>query len=80
MIFFKGHIPVAKITASRTNVAILEVIDYDVVAITGDGTEYEAASKTLWVTEEELEEIIKLKNTDFLLIGLFSIFKSLKKS
>jgi len=80
MIFFKGHIPVAKITASRTNVAILEVIDYDVVAITGDGTEYEAASKTLWVTEEELEEIIKLKNTDFLLIGLFSIFKSLKSS
>jgi len=79
MIYFKGHIPVAKITASRTNIAVFQVLEYEPVAITGDGSEYEAASETLWVTEDELEEIVKLKNTDLLLISLFNIYKNLKK-
>jgi 8-oxo-dGTP pyrophosphatase MutT (NUDIX family) len=78
ILWSKENIPVAKITASRTNIVILEIIDYEPTAITGDGTEYEAASKTLWVTEQELEEIVKLSNTDLLLIGLFNIYKNLK--
>lgn len=79
MLYTKLHIPVAKITASRTNIFIFEVLKYSETEITGDGSPYEEASKTLWVTEEELEKIVKLANTDLLLIGLFNIYKNLKK-
>lgn len=46
--------------------------DYDIEKATGDGTEYEKKSKTVWVTKEELFEIIQnKKNIDALLFNSY---------
>jgi len=70
------NIPICKSTTMRTylmNCTIREVdlgITYEMVDIKGDGTENEAKSNTLWLTFEEMIEIIENNDTFDLLFYL----------
>lgn len=56
-----------KSTDMRSNLLLIIIEDYEKEKPSGDGTENEEKSKTLWVTLEELKEILKKDNIDSLL-------------
>ena len=76
-ILFEKSMPVNKTTSAIGSFYIVRITDFSVKKPTGDGTAYEKVSKTLFVTAEQLESILKKPNVDFLLTGIYNIYKSL---
>jgi 8-oxo-dGTP pyrophosphatase MutT (NUDIX family) len=77
-ILFEKSMNVNKTTSAIGYFFVLRITDFTIETPTGDGTAYEKASKTLYVTAERLESILMKPNVDFLLTGIYSIYKSLK--
>lgn len=71
------ELPICKVYASRATLLLIRIQEYNKVEITGDGTEYEDVSETLWVTREEIRELFKGRNVDMLLVLLYLILKDL---
>lgn len=78
ILYSKLNIPECKSNTRRINIFIIKLIDYDLVKAIGDGTLYEKKSKTLFVTLDELENIVKnKKNIDFLLLSSYFILNQI---
>jgi len=61
------NIGFVKNTDMRSSLVLLLISEYEKETPEGDGTKNEEKSKTLWVTIEELKEILKKDNIDSLL-------------
>ena len=70
------NIPCCKSTTLRASVYLVNLYEPSLIFNTpsGDGTEFEAKSKTLWLTKEEILHLMVGSNSDLLLylVGLFS--------
>ena len=67
-------IPIFKNLANRIYIYLIDITSYEEVEITGDGTEYEANSETLWLTKDEIAEIVlNEQNYDMLFLMLYFI-------
>jgi 8-oxo-dGTP pyrophosphatase MutT (NUDIX family) len=62
--------PVCKSTDMRATLFVVEVDKYEKHKPEGDGTENEKKSETIWVTWNELSDILKKPNIDFLLLAV----------
>jgi len=76
-VLWSKPMPVCKTTSGVGNYYVLRITDFTIEKPTGDGGAYEKASKTLFVTADQLESILKKPNVDFQLVGIYSIYKSL---
>lgn len=71
-------IPEAKSNTRHIGLYVLHIKDFDKIKIEGDGTEYEAKSKTVWVSPSRLTYIVThKKNIDFLLVSAYFILKEI---
>ncbi len=62
-------IPIFKNLASHMHIFLLELEEYTEVEPLGDGTEYEAQCQTLWLTKEEIADIVLTqRNYDMLFL------------
>lgn len=68
--------PYVKNTDSRESFVVIKVDEYEKDTPKGDGTSNEKKSKTLWVTQEELLNIITKPNCDTLLFWLTTYLKA----
>jgi 8-oxo-dGTP pyrophosphatase MutT (NUDIX family) len=75
-IWSKKNTPISKVTTAVGSLYIIRITKFEVSKPTGDGTAYEKASKALFVSEKQLGEIVKRPNVDFLLMGMYAIYKS----
>lgn len=73
------NIGFVKNTDMRSSLVLLIISEYEREEARGDGTENEERSKTLWVTLEELKEILKKDNIDSLLWFCSHIIKKVLK-
>lgn len=65
-----------KASVNLVHFVIIKVMDYTMKEPTTDGTKYEQVAKTLFVPENELVSILELDNVDFLLTGLYGIYRN----
>ena len=65
-----------KASVNLVHFVIIKVMEWESGNPTTDGTRYEKVAHTEFVTEEELEEILRRDNVDFLLTGLVSIYRN----
>lgn len=78
-VLYRKHMPVCKVSTSISHFHIIEVLDYKRIKPTNDGTKYEELSESVFTTQDMMEEIVTQDNVDFLLVGLYNIYKSLSK-
>lgn len=76
----KEDIPLFKLTDSRINIYIILVDSFRAVTATGDGTENEKLSKTLFVKIPQLQKILKKPNIDNLLYSGYFLLKDAMKN
>jgi 8-oxo-dGTP pyrophosphatase MutT (NUDIX family) len=68
-----------KNTDMKASLTLLLISKYDKEEAKGDGTENEDKSKTIWVTLEELDKVLKKDNIDALLFFCSLIIKQVLK-
>jgi len=68
-----NNLPVCKSTDMRATLILIDIDESEKEEAEGDGTEYEEKSKTIWVTWNELGDILKKPNKDFLLLAVYSL-------
>lgn len=71
-------IPEAKSNTRHIGLYVLDIKRYQKIKITGDGTEYEEKSETIWVSPSRLAHIVTHeKNIDFSLVSAYFILKEI---
>jgi 8-oxo-dGTP pyrophosphatase MutT (NUDIX family) len=73
----KENIPVCKSTDMRAHLFVIALEDFDTVKALGDGTVFEAKSKTVFVELSKIDSILNRPNIDYLLYSGIYIVKSL---
>jgi 8-oxo-dGTP pyrophosphatase MutT (NUDIX family) len=68
-----SNIPVCKSTDMRAYIFMPTVYEYEYVEATGDGTEHEEKSNSLFVSKDELKAILEYENIDFLLFSMVNM-------
>lgn len=78
ILFEKKQIPVCKSMSMRNTLFILLLKEYETESPTGDGSVYEEKSESIWVTINELKQIINDNdNIDHLLLLCYYLLKDL---
>lgn len=71
--YLLNNIPVMKSTTLRANVVLVQAVDYELESPKGDGTFNEKISRTVWVTRDELKELVSKPNKDLLLYFVYLV-------
>jgi len=70
-------LPIFKNLAMRLNIFVMKISDMEIDEAVGDGTDYESKSKTLWLSPEEIKDIVLNKeNYDILFLLLYFMLES----
>jgi 8-oxo-dGTP pyrophosphatase MutT (NUDIX family) len=78
ILYEKHEVPVCKSTDMRAHIYMVKINQFNKEKPVGDGTTYEEKSKSILVPNYKMDEICMKSNVDFLLIGLYNMYKSIE--